>query len=95
MVPPPPLKGSAAAAYPGPRAAIQPPEGRTWDEEALEHVNLVANSGGNEGIFTPAEFFNGMVSGISVAIARGVGEIILQGQQISMAALSGIRIGPP
>ena len=66
-----------------------------WDEEALEHVNLVANSGGNEGIFTPAEFFNGMVSGISVAIARGVGEIILQGQQISMAALSGIRIGPP
>lgn len=66
-----------------------------WDEEAKEHVNLVANSGGSEGVFTPAEIFNGMIDSISVAIARGVGDIVLQGQQISIAELSGIRIGPP
>jgi hypothetical protein len=58
-----------------------------WDSAAVDHVRHVANFAVDSGecVYSRFEVHRGLVSGISAAVARGVGSIILQGQCLSAA----------
>ena len=59
-----------------------------WDSAAVDHVRHVANFAVDSGecVYSRYEVHRGLVCGISVAVARGVGSIILQGQRVSVAS---------
>ena len=62
-----------------------------WDQAAVKHVEKVAKSLSKTGAgFSFRDIYRGMIEDISVAVARGVGDVILEGQQLSWAAA-----GPP
>lgn len=62
-----------------------------WDRAAVKHVEkaakLLCKAGG---AFSYSDIRRGMIEDISVAVARGVGDVVLEGQQLSWAAT-----GPP
>jgi hypothetical protein len=63
-----------------------------WDPAAVDHVRHVANFAVDSGdcVHSRYEVHQGLVWGISVAVARGVGSIILQGQRLSAAVANGM-----
>jgi hypothetical protein len=63
-----------------------------WDSAAIDHVRHVANFAVDSGdcVYSRYEVHRGLISGISVAVARGVGSIILQGQRLSAAVANGM-----
>ena len=63
-----------------------------WDSAAVEHIHRVADfaSKSGESGYTRGEVYRGLVEEISVALVRGVGSIILQGQQLSRVVANGL-----
>jgi len=63
-----------------------------WDSAAVDHVRHVANFAVDSGdcVYSRYEVHRGLICGISVAVARGVGSIILQGQRLSAAVANGM-----
>jgi hypothetical protein len=61
-----------------------------WDREAVQHVREIAAFCGAGSEFSAREVLIGLRDSIAVAVARGIGYIIMEGQQRAIAAQNGI-----
>jgi hypothetical protein len=61
-----------------------------WDREAVKHVREIAALCGAGSEYSAREVLIGLRDSVAVAVARGVGYIIMEGQQRAIAAQNGI-----